>query len=66
MEFRARLLIVEVPDTEWKHDQSADEYAELIALRTTLQILQSQFGDLDARKLPTIRVIRVRSPDETA
>ena len=63
-EFTSRLRIVQKPIDEWKHDRSA--YADLVGLRIPPQILQSQFGDFDVRRLPAIRVIRVRSSTEDA
>ena len=65
-DYRGRLLIVEASDAEWKNDSTPNNFADFIGVKTMLQMLQSQFGDLDQRGLPIIRVLRVRSPVETA
>ena len=57
--------IVEVADRDWKRDGQPDDYLDCVGVRTQLQNLQTQH-DRDAFGFPMIRVLRVRSPMETA
>merc|ERR1712070_622400 len=65
-DYTGRLLIVEAPDNDWKNDRMPDEFADLVGVKTKLQILQSDYGSLDQRGMPNVRVLRVHSPVETA
>ena len=57
--------IVEVADRDWKRDGQPDDYLDCVGVRTQLQNLQTQH-DRNAFGFPMIRVLRVRSPMETA
>ena len=61
-------LIVEVSDADWKRDGRPDDCMDFQSgIRTQLEVLQaSERGDVDSSGFPRIRVLRVRSPSETA
>ena len=67
-EFQGRFLIVEVPDSAWREDATPGvEYRDCLGVQTWLKLLQQdgQHAHLENGH-PRLRVLRVRSQEETA
>lgn len=67
-EFQARFLIVEVPDSAWRDDATPGlEYQDCLGVQTFLRLLQQDGRHAEMEDgHPRLRVLRVRSQEETA
>ena len=59
-----RLLLIEATDAEWRGDKGQSDDCD-VGVKTFAEDIQAQFGEL-CDGYPSIRVLRVRNPKETA